>query len=203
MYERAAGFRFSRPVEHRAPDWYVRIGPVCSTTLSPRSSSAAYSGCKAHREPPDALVGHPAPVSCRVRAVLVFIWRPRDRFGRRAILYHGRVDPRACYGGVARIDADDEGELITDGISHCGLGAGPPSSARPGCWPGETMEARRGTARPTRRVGRGGDDATCLTMGCGRVSPCGGILSREAYALAPLDCLQLVRSLGGSGWLAS
>ena len=74
--------------------------------------------------------------------------------GRRAILYHVLGDPRACHGGVARLDADDEGELIIHGSSQRGSGAGPPSSARPAGGPGLPMETWRGTARPMRRVGR-------------------------------------------------
>lgn len=97
-------------------------------------------------EPPCEAISPQGSIRQPASGALSCSLRPHGMFSRRALLYHGLADPRACHGGVARLDADNEGELIAHGTSQDGFGAGPQSSARPSRGPGEPMETWSGTA---------------------------------------------------------
>src|SRR5215212_2450266 len=115
--------RSSRIVEHRAPKTFVRSGPALPAARALGGRSAPYTrhGCHVARS------GVPAWRSVldsrKARAGPGFS-RLRDQSGRRAILYHGCADPRARHGGVARLDADDEGDAIVDEVWQGGDVAG-------------------------------------------------------------------------------
>ena len=108
--------RIPAPVEHRAPKTFVRSGPVSPAANAKRGDSAPYTGHRARVGRSDVLAKRPFPAP----APMLFsrYGRFRDQSAFRAILYHGRTEPRAYHGRVAPLDADDEGDTIADGIWH-------------------------------------------------------------------------------------